>query len=91
MRYLVFILSFLISFSIYSQDITIEIDSLMRIKKITFEDSSYRIYQYREGGIFYMKTYRKNGKLTSIVIDRMDIEEINEDDIKPLGHIYRLL
>ena len=38
-----------------------------------------------------MRLYDKRGRLNSTVVDRMDIEEIKEEnEIKPLGHIYRL-
>ena len=62
----------------------------MRIKTITFPDQSKRVYEYRENGIYLMRLYNTNGTISSTVIDRMDIEEMKEDDIKPLGHIYRL-
>ena len=89
MKTLIFFL--LVSFFSSSQDsLVIEIDSLMRIKTITFSDQSKRVYEYRENGIYLMRLYNTNGTISSTVIDRMDIEEMKEDDIKPLGHIYRL-
>lgn len=92
MRNIVFILSLLIATFSFSQEETIiEIDSLMRIKTITFSDKSKLIYEYRDKGIFLIRLYDKRGRLNSTVIDRMDIEEIKEEnEIKPLGHIYRL-
>lgn len=88
MKTLIFFL--LVSFFSLSQDLKIEIDSLMRIKTITFPDQSKRVYEYKKDGVYLMKLYDKRGRICSTVIDRMDIEEIKEDDIKPLGHIYRL-
>jgi hypothetical protein len=92
MKTIVFILSLLIATFSFSQEETIvEIDSLMRIKTITFSDKSKLIYEYRDNGIFLMRLYDRRGRLNSTVIDRMDIEEIKEEnEIKPLGHIYRL-
>jgi len=92
MKNIVLILSLLITTFSFSQEETIiEIDSLMRIKTITFSDKSKLIYEYRDKGIFLMRLYDKRGRLNSTVIDRMDIEEIKEEnEIKPLGHIYRL-
>ena len=92
MKTIVFILSLLITTVSFSQEETVvEIDSLMRIKTITFSDKSKLIYEYRDNGIFLMRLYDRRGRLNSTVIDRMDIEEIKEEnEIKPLGHIYRL-
>ena len=91
MKTIVLILSILITtFSLSQEETVIEIDSLMRIKTITFSDKSKLIYEYRENGIFLMRLYDKRGRLNSTIVDRMDIEEMEEDDIKPLGHIYRL-
>ena len=92
MKTIVFILSLLITSVSFSQEETVvEIDSLMRIKTITFSDKSKLIYEYRDNGIFLMRLYDRRGRLNSTVIDRMDIEEIKEEnEIKPLGHIYRL-
>lgn len=93
MKNIVLILSLLITttFSFSQEETIIEIDSLMRIKTITFSDKSKLIYEYRDKGIFLMRLYDKRGRLNSTVIDRMDIEEIKEEnEIKPLGHIYRL-
>ena len=92
MKNIVLILSLLITTFSFSQEETIiEIDSLMRIKTITFSDKSKLIYEYRDKGIFLMRLYDKRGRLNSTVIDRMDIEEIKEEnEIKPLGYIYRL-
>jgi len=92
MKNIVLILSLLITTFSFSQEETIiEIDSLMRIKTITFSDKSKLIYEYRDNGIFLMRLYDRRGRLNSTVIDRMDIEEIKEEnEIKPLGHIYRL-
>jgi|LauGreDrversion4_2_1035121.scaffolds.fasta_scaffold1427148_2 hypothetical protein len=91
MKKIVLILFLLISQISISQKTVIEIDSLMRIKTITFPDKSKRVYVYKQNGIYLMQLYNKNGTLSSTVIDRMDIEEIKEEDsIKPLGHIYRL-
>lgn len=92
MKNIVLILSLLITTFSFSQEETIiEIDSLMRIKTIIFSDKSKLIYEYRDNGIFLMRLYDKRGRLNSTVIDRMDIEEIKEEnEIKPLGHIYRL-
>lgn len=90
MKTLIFFL--LVSFFSSSQDsLMIEIDSLMRIKTITFSDQSKRVYEYKKDGIYLIRLYDKRGRLNSTVIDRMDIEEIKEEnEIKPLGHIYRL-
>jgi hypothetical protein len=92
MKTIVLILSLLITTVYFSQEETVvEIDSLMRIKTITFSDKSKLIYEYRDNGIFLMRLYDRRGRLNSTVIDRMDIEEIKEEnEIKPLGHIYRL-
>jgi hypothetical protein len=92
MKTIVLILSLLITTVYFSQEETVvEIDSLMRIKTITFSDKSKLIYEYRDRGIFLMRLYDKRGRLNSTVIDQMDIEEIKEEnEIKPLGHIYRL-
>lgn len=92
MKTIVFILSLLITSVSFSQEETVvEIDSLMRIKTITFSDKSKLIYEYKDRGIFLMRLYDKRGRLNSTVIDQMDIEEIKEEnEIKPLGHIYRL-
>ena len=92
MKTIVLILSLLITtFSLSQEEIVVEIDSLMRIKTIIFTDKSKLIYEYRDNGIFLMRLYDKRGRLNSTVIDRMDIEEIKEEnEIKPLGHIYRL-
>jgi hypothetical protein len=92
MKTIVFILSLLIAtFSFSQEETVVEIDSLMRIKTITFSDKSKLIYEYRDNGIFLMRLYDRRGRLNSTVIDRMDIEEIKEEnEIKPLGHIYRL-
>lgn len=91
MKTIVLILSLLIAtFSLSQEEIVVEIDSLMRIKTITFTDKSKLVYEYKENGLFLMRLYDKRGRLNSTVIDRMDIEEMKEDDIKPLGHIYRL-
>lgn len=92
MKTIVLILSLLIAtFSLSQEEIVVEIDSLMRIKTITFTDKSKLVYEYRENGLFLMRLYDKRGKLNSTVVDRMDIEEIKEEnEIKPLGHIYRL-
>ena len=92
MKTIVLILSLLITtFSLSQEEIVVEIDSLMRIKTIIFTDKSKLVYEYRENGLFLMRLYDKRGRLNSTVIDRMDIEEIKEEnEIKPLGHIYRL-
>lgn len=92
MKTIVLILSLLITtFSLSQEEIVVEIDSLMRIKTITFIDKSKLVYEYRENGLFLMRLYDKRGKLNSTVVDRMDIEEMKEEnEIKPLGHIYRL-
>jgi hypothetical protein len=92
MKTIVLILSLLIAtFSLSQEEIVVEIDSLMRIKTITFTDKSKLVYEYRENGLFLMRLYDKRGRLNSTVVDRMDIEEIKEEnEIKPLGHIYRL-
>lgn len=92
MKTIVLILSLLITtFSLSQEEIVVEIDSLMRIKTIIFTDKSKLVYEYRENGLFLMRLYDKRGKLNSTVVDRMDIEEIKEEnEIKPLGHIYRL-
>lgn len=92
MKTIVLILSLLITtFSLSQEEIVVEIDSLMRIKTITFTDKSKLVYEYRENGLFLMRLYDKRGRLNSTVVDRMDIEEMKEEnEIKPLGHIYRL-
>ncbi len=92
MKTIVLILSILITtFSLSQEEIVVEIDSLMRIKTIIFTDKSKLVYEYRENGLFLMRLYDKRGRLNSTVVDRMDIEEIKEEnEIKPLGHIYRL-
>lgn len=92
MKTIVLILSLLITtFSLSQEEIVVEIDSLMRIKTIIFTDKSKLVYEYRENGLFLMRLYDKRGKLNSTVVDRMDIEEMKEEnEIKPLGHIYRL-
>lgn len=92
MKTIVLILSLLITtFSLSQEEIVVEIDSLMRIKTIIFTDKSKLVYEYRENGLFLMRLYDKRGRLNSTVVDRMDIEEIKEEnEIKPLGHIYRL-
>ena len=56
MKTIVFILSLLITSVSFSQEETlVEIDSLMRIKTITFSDKSKLIYEYRDRGIFLMR------------------------------------
>ena len=92
MKTIVLILSLLITtFSLSQEEIVVEIDSLMRIKTIIFTDKSKLVYEYRDNGLFLMRLYDKRGRLNSTVVDRMDIEEIKEEnEIKPLGHIYRL-
>ena len=92
MKTIVLILSLLITtFSLSPEETVVEIDSLMRIKTITFKDKSKLVYEYRDNGLFLMRLYDKRGRLNSTVVDRMDIEEIKEEnEIKPLGHIYRL-
>jgi len=91
MKKLILILFCLFSYYANSQDVVIEIDSLMRIKTITYPDLSKLVYEYKNDGLYLMKLYDKRGRLNSTVIDRMDIEEIKQKyEIKPLGHIYRL-
>ena len=72
-------------------DIQIELDSLMRISEIRFQDGSKRKYEYRKDGIYIMRLYDRKGRLNSTVPDRMDAEEIEDKShIRPFGHIERL-
>jgi len=72
-------------------DIQIELDSMMRISEIRFQDGSKRKYEYRKGGLYIVRLYDRKGRLNSTVADEMDEEEMKlKGEIRPLGHIERL-